>query len=206
MFPFPNPTIESLFMNDSVFQSIPPKLSAIERDTENSGFSMPSERLTGTLLKILASSKPGGKFLELGTGTGLSSAWILSGMDSSSTLDSVDNDSSVQGIAEQHLGDDLRATFHCLDGVKFIRNAKPESYDLIFADAWPGKYNLFNETLDLLKIGALYIIDDMNPQASWPEGHDAKAAELLTKLNNSDRLSVCRMQWATGVVICSRTA
>lgn len=191
-------------MDDSDFQFVPPELESVEFDTRESGFTMPSERKTGALLRTLASSKPGGQFLELGTGTGLSTAWLLSGMDSSASLDSVDNDESVLDIARRHLSRDSRVTFHHCDGEVFIRDAKPDYFDLIFADAWPGKYFLLDETLDLLKIGGMYVIDDMNPQPGWPEGHDKKAAGLLEQLNSYSHLSVCRLGWATGIVICSR--
>lgn len=193
-------------MVDSLFKTVPLNLDAIERDTDQSNFSMPSERKTGSLLRTLAAAKPNGRFLELGTGTGLSTAWILSGMDVGSSLISVDNEADAQEIARKYLGEDSRVTFLCEDGAQVIQNEKSGSFDCIFADAWPGKYYLLEETLDLLKIGGLYVIDDMNPQPNWPEGHDAKAAKLLSKLDNSEHLSVCRMQWATGIVICSRTA
>lgn len=191
-------------MIDSVFQSLPKQLNAIEKDTEDSGFSMPSERKTGSLLKTLAASKPGGKFLELGTGTGLSTAWILSGMDSESLLDSVDNDEEVLKIARQHLGDDSRVTFHLAGGEEFLNQASSNSFDLIFADAWPGKYHLLDETLELLKIGGFYVIDDMSPQPNWPDGHDQKASQLLETLAQKENLSVTRFDWATGIVICTR--
>lgn len=44
-----------------------------------------------------------GAFLELVTGTGLSTAWILVGVDASSTLLSVDNEEAVQSIPVSHL-------------------------------------------------------------------------------------------------------
>ena len=53
----------------------------VRKDTEELGFTMASEPKTGALLAVLAASKPGGQFLELGTGTGLGTAWLLSGMD-----------------------------------------------------------------------------------------------------------------------------
>lgn len=191
-------------MNETLFPSLPPALEAIEKDTQESGFTMPSERKTGSLLKSLASSKPGGHFLELGTGTGLSTAWILAGMNDSSSLVSADNDESVLTIAKQHLGNDPRITFYCGDGEYLIKKQKPESCDLIFADAWPGKYYLLDETLNLLKIGGFYIIDDMTPQPNWPEGHDVKAAKLLETLKSLRNLSVTQLNWATGILICSR--
>lgn len=193
-------------MNDSEFQFLPPTLRDIERETKKRGFTMPPERKTGSLLKTLVSSKPGGQFLELGTGTGLSTAWILSGMDSKPTLQSVDNDPEVLNIARQHLGDDSRVTFHLSDGEEFLGQASPNSFDLIFADAWPGKYQLLDETLNLLKVGGFYVIDDMSLQPNWPEGHDEKAAKLLDVLHQKNNLSVCRLEWATGIVICTRTS
>lgn len=192
-------------MDDSVFQKTPKQLEQIENATRKHGFTMPSERKTGSLLKTLASSKPNGKFLELGTGTGLSTSWILSGMNSEATLQSVDNDPEVLNIARQHLDDDSRLTFHLADGEEFLSQTSPYSFDLIFADAWPGKYNLLDETLDLLKVGGFYVIDDMSLQPNWPEGHVEKAAQLLDVLNQKNNLSVCRLEWATGIVICTRT-
>ena len=66
---------------------------------------MASEPKTGALLAALAASKPGGRLLELGTGTGLGTAWLLSGMDADSHLDTVDTDPSswplLVGTSEQ---------------------------------------------------------------------------------------------------------
>lgn len=191
-------------MEDTVFQKIPKALTPIEGDTKKSGFTMPSERRTGSLLRTLVSSKPDGRFLELGTGTGLSTAWLLSGMHTSTLLDSVDNDDTVLAIARRHLGSDKRLTFHNCDGEDFIRQAQPNFYDLIFADAWPGKYSLLDETLNLLKVGGFYVIDDMSPQQNWPEGHENKVNNLLKKLDEYSHLNVCRLAWATGIVICCR--
>jgi predicted O-methyltransferase YrrM len=40
---------------------------------------MPSEPRTGAFLRELCAGKPGGNLLELGTGTGLATAWMLDG-------------------------------------------------------------------------------------------------------------------------------
>ncbi|MEX0771145.1 MAG: class I SAM-dependent methyltransferase [Balneolaceae bacterium] len=191
-------------MNDTTFHTIPETLEAIERDTKNSGFTMPSERKTGSLLCTLTAAKPDGHFLELGSGTGLSTAWLLCGMNQSALLDSVDNDKAILKIARRHLGGDRRVAFHDCDGENFIKDAQPDSYDLIFADAWPGKYSLLDETLSLLKVGGFYVIDDMCPQPNWPDGHEEKVEHLLEKLTGYSHLKVCRLAWATGILICCR--
>src|SRR5262245_30825165 len=102
---------------------------------------MISEPQVGALLAGLAASKPGGRFLELGTGTGHGTAWLLSGMDSTSTLDTVDVDANVVAVARRHLAPDARVTFHVADGAAFIQQTAQERFDLIYADAWPGKFS-----------------------------------------------------------------
>ena len=86
-------------------------LEAIHRDTQDLGFAMASEPKTGALLRVLAASKPSGRFLELGTGTGVGTAWLLAGMDATSRLESVDSDENVLAVARRHLGADSRVTF-----------------------------------------------------------------------------------------------
>jgi hypothetical protein len=71
-------------MNDCFIFDRPTALEAILRETANVGFSMPSEPQTGSFLRTLAASKPAGRFLELGTGTGVATAWLLAGMDHAS--------------------------------------------------------------------------------------------------------------------------
>src|SRR5215471_5636589 len=118
-------------MNDAEIKRIPPALEAIERDTQQIGFTMGSERKTGSLLRTLVVTKPAGHILELGTGTGIGTAWLLAGMDANAKLDSVDSDASVLEIAKRHLGHDRRVTFHLVDGAQFLTTTRTQ-YDLIF--------------------------------------------------------------------------
>jgi predicted O-methyltransferase YrrM len=143
-------------------------------------------------------------FLELGTGTGLSTAWLLDGMDHASTRLSVDNDERVQSIARRHLGDDRRVTFPLADGAAFLATLKDRAFDFIFADTWPGKYEHLEEALALLKPGGLYLVDDMLPQANWPPGHEAKAAALIATLEQHVDLTLTRLSWASGVIIATK--
>ena len=79
-------------MDDREIPRVPASLPAIEAETLKIGFGMAGERPVGALLRTLARSKGKGRFLELGTGTGLSTAWILDGMSPDSTLLTLDND------------------------------------------------------------------------------------------------------------------
>ena len=93
----------------------------------------------------------------------------------------------------------------CEDGSVWLKNYSGELFDLIFADAWPGKYSDLDVTLDLLKPGGFYIIDDMLSQANWPEGHEELVHELISELENRKNLQLTKMNWSTGIIIVVKT-
>ena len=96
------------FLSDQASRHAPELLQAIVSETAALGFTMASEPKTGALLAALAASKPGGRLLELGTGTGIGTAWLLSGMDGDARLDTVDVDEQATAIARRHLSSDPR--------------------------------------------------------------------------------------------------
>jgi predicted O-methyltransferase YrrM len=191
-------------MPESSIKNIPLIYPIIQAKCEAIGFTMPSDIYIGTLLKALVGSKPSGNFLELGTGIGLSLAWMVDGMDDSSQLVSIDNDPKLTKIVSEWFGLDHRVSILCEDGGNWIKNYVGESFDLIFADAWPGKYSELDETLALLKIGGFYIIDDMNPQPNWPDGHAEKASALIKKLATYPNFSFTQLDWSTGIILMTR--
>jgi predicted O-methyltransferase YrrM len=191
-------------MQDSQYLHQPALLQHILDRTCELKFPMASEPLVGALLRSLAASKPRGTFLELGTGTGISTAWILDGMSSGSTLVSVDTDADVQQVAVDYLGRDTRLKLILEDGNSFLEHQSPATYDLVFADAMPGKYEGLEKALVTVKPGGFYVIDDMRPQPNWPEGHAAKVPVLLQQLAANEDFAVAPIVWASGVVVAVR--
>ncbi len=188
-------------MTEEINQPLPKTYIAIDEATKSSGFTMASDVLTCSLLRTLAASKPSGKFLELGTGTGLSTSWILDGMDVDSTLISIDNDPLFLEIARSTLADDTRLSLILADGDKWIEENRDEKFDYIFADTWHGKYLLLDEVLSMLNKGGFYIIDDMLPQFNWPEGHQEKATNLISCLGKRTDLLLTKQVWASGIIV-----
>ena len=191
-------------MRDTDYIQEPASIEAIRVRSRELEFTMASEPRTGALLKALAATRPGGRLLELGTGTGVGTAWLLAGMDTAATLTSVDVDPTFQVVAREMLGADPRLTLVVKDAAKFVRTQPPASYDLIFADAMAGKYEALDETLALLKPGGLYIIDDLLPQPNWLAGHAAKVPALLNRLKADECFALTTMEWASGVAIAVR--
>ena len=191
-------------MNDQEKLDPPKEVPQIEVETKKMGFEMASEHQTGCLLRTLASTKPSGRFLELGTGTGLSAAWILGGMDDSSRLLSVDNDENVVSIAKRNLGHDPRVSFFAEDGSAFLERLSGETFDLIFADTWPGKIWDLDVALNLLADGGIYIVDDMCHRPHWPEGHLPKIQKLIQTLEERNDLLNTKLDWSTGIMIITK--
>ena len=193
-------------MDDTQIRKRPGAVTGILGDSEALGFSMTSEPKVGALLAVLAASKPGGRLLEVGTGTGHGTAWLLSGMDRAATLDTVDTDPEVVAVARRHLGTDYRVTFHVMDGAMFLESQAARQFDLIYADAWPGKFTHLNQALSLLRPGGIYLIDDLLPQANWPDGHAPKVPALIDDIERRGGFSTVRLAWASGLMLVVRNA
>lgn len=195
-------------MRDESAIRYPKGWAELEKDTKDLGFSMASEPLIGVLLRTLAAAKPGARFLELGTGTGMSTAWLLQGMTLDASIVSMDNDAKVVEVARRHLGSDSRLKLVCEDGDAFVQRmaAANEKFDFIFADTWAGKYRYLDETLEMLKPNGMYVIDDMLPQPNWPADHSQKVNALLNVLEQRKDFFIVKQSWSCGVVICTRTA
>ena len=160
--------------------------------------------MTGALLKALAGSKPHGRLLELGTGTGLATSCLVAGMDSAFRLVSVDIDAQVRAVARDLLGSDSRVSFELADGREFIRSQPRRSFDLVFADAWAGKYDGLDDALALVRHGGVFIGDDMLPQANWPKNHQERTEGLVTYLEALQGWTTVTLSLGSGFVIAVR--
>lgn len=192
-------------MNDVIIRDVPTLYPAIQAKSEKIGFTMPSDLYIGTLLKTLMSSKPDGHFLELGTGIGLSLAWMIDGLSAKASLITVDNDPALIAIANNFFGHDERVDIVCEDGTTWINGYTGPAFDLVFADAWPGKYSETEEILALIKPGGFYVIDDMTTQQNWPAGHEDKVVWLVDYLEKRKDFTLTKMDWSTGVIVAVKT-
>jgi predicted O-methyltransferase YrrM len=184
----------------------PPRVVAnLLREADALGFRLSCEPLTGSLLRTLAASKPGGRLLELGTGVGVGTAWLLDGLPPDAMLLTADNDARVQEVARRHLADP-RLTFHTGDAGPLLGQLTPGTFDLIFADAWPGKFSHLDDALRLLRRGGLYVVDDLLPQPTWPDGHAAKVERFLAELLGRGDLVLTRLDWSTGILVATPRA
>ena len=183
---------------------VPKHYEQIKIESEKLGFNMPSDLQTGSLLRTLAASKPDGRFLDLGTGTGLSLAWLAEGANNTSSIYTIDISEHWQNVAKAIFKDDERINFYYEDGNDWLLDYKGEQFDLIFADAWPGKFDNLNAALKLVKPGGFYLIDDLLPQPNWPDGHQENVEQLVTTLQNRTDFVHTTLGWSTGLMLFTR--
>lgn len=188
-------------------------IPALLESAQTLGFTQSSDALTGGLLTTLAASKPGGRFLELGTGVGAGSARLLAGMDGGSSLVTVERNAEQVEVAKKHLGGDPRVTFWVGDGLEFLKQPL-EPFDFIFADTWPGKIEQPELALNLVAPGGFYIVDDM--QLGWKDEADLYDVDdyllgiwrgqraLMDVLAARDDFTCTRLEWSTGLMVCVR--
>ncbi|MCA9837744.1 MAG: class I SAM-dependent methyltransferase [Trueperaceae bacterium] len=192
---------------------IPEAVIAIEAASK--GFSMLSDHDTGRLLRTLVATKPAARVLELGTGTGLATAWLLDGMDKKSSLVTVDNNAELTAVAQHYLGNDPRLSIYTQDGFDFLETLQGQQFDLVFADTWPGKIEKPELALNLVAPGGIYFIDDL--KLAWTEEKDLaqpvsdliKSAwegqrRLIPKLEQSSEFYCTTLNWSTGIMICTK--
>jgi predicted O-methyltransferase YrrM len=182
----------------------PPGMAPIVEATRALRFVFASDLRFGTLLRVLAASKPGGRLLELGTGTGVGTAWLLDGMDAAARLVSVDRDAKVQDAARKALGHDPRVGFVTGDATDYLAAQPAQSCDLLFADGGVGKLNGFEAALRVVKIGGYFIGDDLMPQLLQDAGRAAQVEAFRDMIRARTDIAVVEMEWSSGLVIAVR--
>ncbi|WP_307835335.1 O-methyltransferase [Streptomyces adelaidensis] len=191
-------------MFDDTPQQLPARLPELRIAAREAGFTMSCDERTGSLLAVLAAGGPR-RILELGTGVGEGTAWLLSGMDDAAELVTVELDGALQAVARTGSGADDRVTFVTEDGGTWLENYDGEPFDLVFADTWPGKFTHLDIALGLVAPGGTYLIDDLLPQPGWPEGHEASVERLLAALTTRRDFRTVRLDWASGLLLAVRT-
>ena len=191
-------------MNELSYVQPPATLARILKRTTELGFEMASEDRTGALLRTLAASKPGGRFLELGTGTGVATAWVLDGMDSTSELFSIDVNPDFQAAASEALGHDGRLTLISEDAVTFLATPASGQFRFRFRGRIarqvrrPGRSPARGTAGRILRhrryAAAIELAGRARPQSVGASGDSVRASDF----------EITPMAWASGVVVAVR--
>jgi predicted O-methyltransferase YrrM len=176
---------------------------ATER-ADRAGFTMSCDPGTGRLLAVLAAAVPAnGRVLELGTGTGVGTAWIAHGLHGRSDVElvTVEIDPATAALAAQHSWPPW-VSLRTGDALEVLRTAG--RFDLIFADAQGGKWEGLDATVAALRPGAHLLVDDMTPAEFMDEHHARKTAEVRVRLLDHPDLISVEIAWSTGLILSTR--
>ena len=182
----------------------PPKLKLLKQAAVDHDFPMSCDDKTGAFIRALAASRPLGTVLELGTGVGVSTSWLLDGLASGTRLVTVEKDQGLSDLAKSYLGGDLRIAFHVQDASGFLSDMVEvgvQKFDLIFADAPAGKYRDLDKTIELLGDGGMVVFDDMRIEADWRQGRVERAQALRANLLQYPALRVSELDVGSGIIL-----
>lgn len=185
---------------------MPALVATATQRARSAGFRFSCEPGTGQLLAVLAAHLPTrARVLELGTGTGVGTAWIVSALlpRTDVTVTTVEKDPQTAALAAQ--GDwpkfvDLRHG-NALDLLPGLG-----TFDLIFADAQGGKWEGLDRTIAALNPRGLLAVDDMTPAPDWTSGQRAKQDEVRRALLTSPLLTSIELDHGSGVILSARRA
>ncbi|MFI6071349.1 O-methyltransferase [Actinoplanes sp. NPDC051343] len=161
------------------------------------GFTISSEPPAGPLLAVLAAAvPPGGRILEIGTGTGVGLAWLVEGLGGRTDVEvrSVEHDPRLGRLAAEADWPE-NVTLHEGDVLDLLDTLG--TFDLIFADAEGGKWHGLDRTIAALAPGGHLLVDDM------ATAHEQTARVRDTLLTHPG-LTVVELACGTGLILATR--
>ncbi|MGD0019312.1 MAG: class I SAM-dependent methyltransferase [Candidatus Limnocylindrales bacterium] len=167
------------------------------------GFEHSSEPGIGRVLMTLAAAvRPGGRILEIGTGMGVGTAWLVEGLATRTDVELVTIEFDPQRArlaAEAPWPPFVRPVV----GDALVELGGLGTFSLVFADAEGGKLYGLDLTMAAVETHGLLILDDRRFQGRNPaieEGVVRARRQLL-----ADHRFVCaEMNWSSGVLLATR--
>ncbi|MBV6699771.1 O-methyltransferase [Kitasatospora aureofaciens] len=177
---------------------VPPRVLAAHRVATASGFGRSCTPEVGRLLALAAASKPAGVVAESGTGAGVGTAWLLSGLGAGARLVTAERDERLAHSAAALFADDDRVRVIAGDWRLLDEHAP---FDVFFCDGG-GKRDDPRHVVDLLAPGGLLLLDDFTPSPAWPPLFKGEVDELrLYYLTHPDLEATEVLTTPTGSVV-----
>ncbi|WBP90721.1 O-methyltransferase [Kitasatospora cathayae] len=145
-------------------RGVPAGVLAAERVAARLGFGKSCTREVGRLLAFVAAAKPGGTVAESGTGAGVGTAWLCSGLGPGARLVTVERDGRLARSAAESFEEDARVRVLHGDW-RLLEEHAP--FDVFFCDGG-GKRDDPDRVVELLAPGGLLVLDDFTPSPHWP--------------------------------------
>ena len=119
---------------------------------------------TGRLLAALAATR-GGVLAEFGTGCGVGTAWLRSGVRPGARIITAELDPRLAGAAQEIFEDDKQVEVLSADW-STLRDQGP--FSLLFLDSGEPTEVGVDSIADLVEEGGIVVLDDFAPCEGWP--------------------------------------
>jgi predicted O-methyltransferase YrrM len=181
---------------------VPDDVGTALRRAAPAGFGHSCTEPVGRLLATLALARVNGRIAECGTGSGVGTAWLLSGLHPSSRLFTVELEPERARAAAELFRDDPRVRVLTGDWT-LLREHGP--FDLLFCDAG-GKRDDPDGVIALLRPGGILVLDDFTPSPGWPPLFNGEPDDLrITYLTHPALCTVeLRTEQTASVLVATR--
>jgi predicted O-methyltransferase YrrM len=157
---------------------------------------------TGRLLAALAATRDG-TVAEFGTGTGVGTAWLRSGVPAGTRILTAELDPKLAEAAAEIFAGDDQVEVKSADW-STLREAGP--FSLIFLDAREPKDSGVDTVVDLVSPGGIVVLDDFTPCESWPPIYAGRVDTLREQWLTDERFTAVEVMVASdaSVLIATR--
>jgi predicted O-methyltransferase YrrM len=170
--------------------------------------------VTGSVLRLLAAATRAQAVVELGTGVGVSSLWLLRGMPPGAVLTTVDSESEHQRLAKASLAEagvpSGRARLIAGRALEVLPRLSDAAYDVVFCDAARSEnLDYLDAAMRLLRPGGVVAFAGAlgGGRVVDPSARDADTValrELAKAVRDDVRLAPAMVPVGSGLLVASR--
>jgi len=147
---------------------------------------------TGRLLAALAATR-GGTMAEFGTGCGVGTAWLRSGVRPGTQIISAELDPRLANAAQEIFTDDPQVEVLAADW-STLTDQGP--FSLLYLDSGDPSAVRVDAVADLVDVGGIVVLDDFTPCALWPPVFHGRVDTLREEWLTDDRFTTVEVMVA----------
>ncbi len=152
---------------------------------------------TGRLLATLAATRTG-TLAEFGTGCGVGTAWLRSGIRGDARILTAELDPKLADAAADIFENDPQVEVVAADW-SILRDRGP--FSLLFLDAKEPKSSGADTVVDLIEPGGVVVLDDFTPCASWPPVFEGRVDVLREQWLTDERFTTVEVMVASDAAV-----
>ena len=176
---------------------LPPLVSRAFDLSRRSGYVSFCRNETGRLLATLAATRTG-TLAEFGTGCGVGTAWLRSGIRGDADILTAELDPELAEAAAEIFVDDPQVEVVAADW-STLSGKGP--FSLLFLDAKEPKSSGPGTVVDLVEPGGIVVLDDFTPCASWPPVFEGRVDVVRQRWLTDERFTTVEVMVASDAAV-----